>query len=126
MIESSPTTRARSHTAADAGLPRGVNPEADRGDEPALLAPATAWEGLTRGWRMVGFCGRGSQSRQKPQPSGHPCFLQGCKSVSAMQSLGQFGAVLLQRAALTWVCPMPCMLPLDTSRAPDPGSGEPL
>lgn len=50
MIEASPTTRARSHAVADAGLPQGANPQADRGDEPALLASATFWEGLARGW----------------------------------------------------------------------------
>lgn len=50
MIEASPATRARSNAAADAGLPRGANPQADREDEPALLASATVWEGLACGW----------------------------------------------------------------------------
>lgn len=97
MIEASPSTRARSHAAADAGSPRGVNPQADRGDEPALLASATAWEGLSRGCRTVGLCGRGSQSRQKAQPPGHPCFLQGSESTPAMQSLHVWGQFCYRR-----------------------------
>lgn len=50
--------QSTSHAAADAGLPRGVNPQADRGGEPALLASAAAWQRLARGWLVVGFCGQ--------------------------------------------------------------------
>jgi len=65
MTEASPATRARSHAAADTGLPQGANLQGDRGGR-----TSRAGTGHSLGWshtRLVTsrVCGRGSQSNHQ-------------------------------------------------------------
>lgn len=108
------------------------------GDKPAMPAQGVSWDGLTHVRRLVGFCGRGSQSRQEPQEPGHilafstamraplPC-------VKDCRPCGGLGAILLQEGLgpllkmLTSLrVPRASHLPLGTSMAPNPDSGTAL